>query len=93
MGATKQAALKILDRIEMANRLGGMFRAEAAGMLRALSQLPMADPPIYRDQEQQAAYARGYRDAQEIIVVEETLAARLGLPDASAVRQRGARCS
>mgnify|MGYP001250919281 CR=1 FL=1 len=88
MGATRQAALKILDRIETANRLGGLFRAEAAGMLRALSQLPPADPPIYADHGQQAAYLRGYRDAQEIIAVEGTLAARMS---AAPVAQQAAR--
>lgn len=77
MDVTKHAALKILDRIETARRLGGMFTAEAAGMFQALRGEPETVPTVYVERAEREAYVRGYKDAREIIVLEETLAARL----------------
>lgn len=71
----ERAARKILDRIATAKRLGGLFQAEAAGMLRALCG-QVAAPEIYGDAAHRASYVRGYSDATEILAVEAHLAAK-----------------
>lgn len=69
------ARLKLRERIEMAHRLGGEFLAEAHGMTDALHGLTPVSDGFYQGRLS-ACYERGYRDAQEIIAVESTLAAR-----------------
>lgn len=66
-------ARKILDRIAVAKRLGGNYHAEAAGLLRRLCGQEMASA-IYQHPEHKLAYERGYREADEILKVETSLA-------------------
>lgn len=70
------ARIKLLERIEMAVRLGGEFSAEAHGMGDALNELTSVGASCYEG-ARLSAYERGYRDAKEIITVEATLAARV----------------
>lgn len=59
----------ILERVEMAKRLGGMYHAEALGLMAALT---MNEPYIYSDDAvQQAGFVRGFMDAKSILHAEE----------------------
>ena len=70
------ARIKLTERVAMANRLGDEFRAEALGMLDVLYAVGDRSDR-YPAPHERASYLRGYRDAQEIIAVEATLAARV----------------
>lgn len=63
---------RILERVEQAQRLGGMYHAEAVGLMAALT---MTEPYTYSDEDVlQAGFVRGFGDAKSILHCEENLA-------------------
>lgn len=74
MSPTTAAKEKVIDRIVMAKRLGGLYQAEAAGLLRGLYEETPA-PEIYPTLELQKRYLLGFHECREILRVESQVAA------------------
>lgn len=62
----------VLARVAQANRLGGIYTAEAAGLLHALGLSTASG--IYQDPAQQDAFLRGFRDGQEMLLIHAQVA-------------------
>lgn len=74
MSPTVAAKEKVLDRIVMARRLGGLYLAEADGMLCGLYEETPA-PENYPSPDKQKRYLLGFHECREILRVESLVAA------------------
>lgn len=68
------AVQKVIDRILIAKRLGGLYSAEAQGMTAALLD-PLPPETIYSSPAWQARFLLGFHEASEILRVESPVAA------------------